>query len=107
MSSPTTSPTSVSCCMCDYVMTQEDFDLGKGRIMYSEGFAIDKGEYRCGCCDIRCSDPDGESTEMFCCGIEVDTCDYCNSFDYNCDGCDSCCWCGGSGDYHQGCDCPE
>jgi hypothetical protein len=93
MSSTTTS-LDVSCCACDYVLSHEHFAQGKGRIMFSAGWGITEGDHRCGHCDDRCSDED-------------DTCDYCGSFDYNCDGCDDCCWCGGSGDIHQGCGCHD
>jgi len=36
---------------------------------------------------------------------EEDVCGDCHSVDYNCDGCDSCCWCGGTGNKRNGCDC--
>ena len=47
------------CNSCDYFLTEQEFDYGKGRIMYAEGEGIDEGEYRCGVCDPRCDDPDG------------------------------------------------
>ena len=46
----------VHCCIdCDYTLTENEFDAGKGRIMFSEGEGIEDGEYRCGVCDIRAS----------------------------------------------------
>ena len=103
MASSTTS-LDVSCCACDYVLSHEHFAQGKGRIMFSAGWGITEGNHRCGRCDDRCSDPTGELPDD---SDEDDKCDYCGSFDYNCDGCDDCCWCGGSGDIHQGCGCHD
>ena len=54
----TTSIMEVVCCECDYTISQVDFDYGKGRIMYND---VDPSGtmFRCGCCDDRCSDPQG------------------------------------------------
>ena len=48
----------ICCDSCDYKMSQSDFDQGRGRLMFSDAGII-KDLYRCGCCDDRCSDPDG------------------------------------------------
>ena len=48
------------CCMnCDYELTDAQFCEGKGRVMFCADNGIGEGEYRCGVCDPRCSDPDG------------------------------------------------
>ena len=45
------------CDSCDYSMSMEEFDRGKGRIMFND---INEGkDYRCGVCDDRVSDPQG------------------------------------------------
>ena len=46
------------CCdSCDYSMSMEEFDRGKGRIMFND---INEGkDLRCGVCDDRVSDPQG------------------------------------------------
>jgi len=50
----------VVCCECDYTISQVDFDKGKGRIMYSDVVpSLGWHLFRCGCCDDRCSDPQG------------------------------------------------
>jgi len=45
----------ISCTDCDYTIEKNRFDRGGGRIMFTDVV----GEYRCGVCDDRCSDPDG------------------------------------------------
>jgi hypothetical protein len=45
----------VHCIDCDYTIEKNRFDRGGGRIMFTDVV----GEYRCGVCDDRCSDPDG------------------------------------------------
>jgi hypothetical protein len=45
--------TNMNCNECDYSLTENEFDAGKGRIMFNEGDGIEKGQYRCGKCDIR------------------------------------------------------
>ena len=45
----------VHCIDCDYTIEKNRFDRGGGRIMFNDVV----GEYRCGVCDDRCSDPDG------------------------------------------------
>jgi hypothetical protein len=58
------------CCIdCDYALSDAEFQKGKGRIMFSEGDGIEKGEYRCGVCDFRASS-DGYD-------LEYDTCQRC------------------------------
>jgi hypothetical protein len=47
------------CIDCDYTMTRDDFDAGKGRIMFSAGKGLKDGTFRCGVCDDRCDDPEG------------------------------------------------
>ena len=49
----------VSCCDCDYHLTMSQFEYGYGRIMFSMGYGIRGGEYRCGVCDDR-ADNSGE-----------------------------------------------
>ena len=48
--------TSYKCIDCSYALTSDDFDAGKGRIMFSSGKGIEDGEYRCGVCDPRGDD---------------------------------------------------
>jgi hypothetical protein len=38
---------------------------------------------------------------------EEEVCEQCGSVDYHCSGCGGCCYCGGSGDWKQGCGCEE
>jgi len=45
----------VHCIDCDYTIEKNRFDRGDGRIMFTDVV----GEYRCGVCDDRCSDPYG------------------------------------------------
>ena len=47
------------CIDCDYTMTRDYFDAGKGRIMFSAGKGLQDGTFRCGVCDDRCDDPEG------------------------------------------------
>jgi len=49
----------IYCCQCEYNISEVDFNLGKGRLMFNEGLGIKTGEFRCGICDPRCNDPDG------------------------------------------------
>ena len=45
------------CIDCDYTIDKYRFEKGDGRIMFSD--VGEEGEYRCGVCDDRCSDPYG------------------------------------------------
>ena len=38
---------------------------------------------------------------------DEDCCEDCFSFDYHCECCDYCSWCGGTGDYLRGCYCEQ
>ena len=49
----------IVCSMCDYSLSKEEFDYGKGRLMFCEGPHIEKGKVVCGVCDER-GDSDGE-----------------------------------------------
>ena len=86
------------CIDCDYTMTRDYFDAGKGRIMFSAGKGLKDGTFRCGVCDDRCDDPEGmfpndeskedeEGDEPECCvGCGID-----GKFPENRDG-DTMCW---------------
>ena len=86
------------CIDCDYTMTRDYFDAGKGRIMFSAGKGLQDGTFRCGVCDDRCDDPEGmfpndeskedeEGDEPECCvGCGID-----GKFPENRDG-DTMCW---------------
>jgi len=51
----------VMCVDCDYGMSRQAFERGKGRIMFGLNVKyLKRKEYRCGCCDDRVSDPQGE-----------------------------------------------
>ena len=46
----------ICCADCEYFMTKKCFEEGKGRIMFND---LPNGQYRCGVCDDRVSDPEG------------------------------------------------
>lgn len=74
----------MNCIECDYSLTESEFYAGKGRIMFSEGEGIEKGQYRCGKCDTRADETghfpiededEEEEDEVHCCetcGCELD-----------------------------------
>ena len=51
----------ITCIDCDYYISKNRFDRGKGRIMFNDVVCEYTGRpgYRCGCCDDRVSDPEG------------------------------------------------
>jgi len=54
------------CCTCDYTMTEQDFDAGRGRIMFSEHDNMtDDGKYVCGMCDGNCGEDGDEEPDNY------------------------------------------
>ena len=50
----------VMCVDCDYGMSKQAYERGKGRIMFGLNVKyLKRKEYRCGCCDDRVDDPEG------------------------------------------------
>lgn len=79
-------PTNMTCIECDYSLTPNEFDAGKGRIMFSEGEGIEKGQFRCGKCDIRADEMgyfpiEDEVHRCGTCGCELDE-EYWKEFAY-------------------------
>ena len=83
--------TTIWCEQCGYFMSKEDFDAGKGRIMFNDLKCESETGYRCGVCDDRVDDPEGmfpneeeeEEDEIYC--HNEKPCGYCS---YIYEGCD-------------------
>jgi len=85
----------VMCVDCDYGMSRQAFERGKGRIMFGLNVKyLKRKEYRCGCCDDRVSDPQGEFPDT---DSEEDEDDEPQH--------DICCGCGKYDDTRPVCDC--